>query len=121
MSADEEFLARLKTHLWAALEQSAHTVIASAMPVAPDIRALVAGREPTFVSKLSLQERFFLFEVSLETARQVGADVLAPAYCAALSIMPSDWWGTPGAVDTEAGRNLVALGTAALRCLVACF
>lgn len=121
MSATDEFLARLKPHLQTALEQSAHGVTASVMPVTPDIRALVAGRDLTFVSKLSPEERFFVFEVSPETARRVGVDMLALAYCAALSIVPADWWGTPGAVDTETGRHLVALGTAAVRCLVARF
>lgn len=121
MSVDDEFLTRLKPHLLAALVQSAHSATANAMPVAPDIRALVAGREPTFVARLSAEERFFVFEVSPETARRVDVAVVAPAYCAALSIVPGDWWGTPGAVNTEAGQRLVALGTAAVRCLNARF
>ncbi|MFP5246796.1 MAG: hypothetical protein ACLGH0_08885, partial [Thermoanaerobaculia bacterium] len=92
----------LRPHLRAAQEQSAHGATIKSVAAAADIRALLADVDRSSLASLSPAELFFVFEASPETAQQVDATLVASAYCAALAIVPADWWGTPGSADTAA-------------------
>ena len=105
----------------AARAESAHGATVDALPSARAIRELVAGADPEFIARLSPGDRFFVLEISPELAQRVDATAAAEAYCAAFSLVPADWWGVPGAVQTETSQHLVALGSAAIDCLAAHF
>ncbi len=121
MPTDADFFAMLKANLQGMIQQSAHGATVHAIPLASRTRELASNREPSFLEHLTPEERFFLFELIPELSQLAGPLLPAEAYCAALPLVPADWWGTPGGADTEAGQHLVALGAAALPCLAAYF
>jgi hypothetical protein len=110
---------RLRPHLDAARAEAPRAALVDGVAAAEPIRALVRGQPPSFLAGLSPEDRFLVAEASPETAAAADPALLAPGYCAALSRLPADWWGTPGSARTPAARRLVALGAAALPCLAA--
>jgi hypothetical protein len=105
----------------AAVRRAAETRFSLAgIPEAARVRDLVA-RAPDSWKALAPEDAFFLFEIDRAAAARAEPRRLAEAYCAGLGATAPEWWGIPGSTDTAAAAHLVALGRAALPCLITRF
>ncbi|MEO1270774.1 MAG: hypothetical protein AAFX99_22030 [Myxococcota bacterium] len=90
---------------------------ADALATAPRLRAAVGHATPEDLKALKPLQRFLVMEVSPNTS--LPSEEVAEAYCAALSQLPSDWWGSHGALESIAAERLIAMpGRAVDRCLM---
>lgn len=107
----------LRPLIRAVMDESRTYFSADTLPSGRALRqALEAARRGTW-QRLQPIERFFVFNAQPSLADDAGPVIVAESYCAALRSLPADWWGLPGAVDTSAAQNLVALGRSAIPCL----
>lgn len=117
---DDETVRDLTAAL-AAVRQAAETRFSLAgIPEITRVREL-AARAPDSWKALAPEEAFFLFEIDRGAAARADPRRLAEAYCAGLGATAPEWWGIPGSTDAAAAAHLIALGRAALPCLIARF
>jgi len=114
-------LTRLMQVLAEARKQSESYLSGPALPARKDIVAIVDADARPWWQSLSPEQTFLLFEVSPTTAGRAPAEVRAAGYCAGVENISAEWWGTPGAPQTEVSQRLIALGKSAAHCLVRLF
>jgi hypothetical protein len=120
-ATDGAKLAQLKAALAEARKQSDSYLSGEALPARADVARLVDGDATPWWEQLAPVEAFLLFETSKETAARAPADARAQAYCAGVEAISAEWWGTPGAPQTEVAKRAIALGAPVAKCLGALF
>ncbi|HEY6173883.1 MAG TPA: hypothetical protein VIX73_05530 [Kofleriaceae bacterium] len=121
MSRPDPPLARLTQLLGEARTQSDSYLSGEALPARKDIAAIVDADPRPWWQSLTPDQTFLLFEASPETAARAPADVRVNAYCAGVETVSAEWWGTPGAPQTQLSQRVIALGAPAARCLARLF
>jgi hypothetical protein len=114
-------LTRLSHVLAEARKQSESYLSGEALPARNDIVAIVDADARPWWQSLTPDQTFLLFEASPPTAARAPADVRATAYCAGVESVSAEWWGTPGAPQTELSRRVIALGKPVAQCLARLF
>lgn len=114
-------LTRLTQVLAEARSQSDSYLSGEALPARKDIAAIVDADPRPWWQSLAPDQNFLLFEASPDTAARAPADVRLRAYCAGVEAVSAEWWGTPGAPQTQLSQRVIALGAPAARCLAALF
>src|SRR5262249_54547389 len=114
-------LTRLTQVLAQARKQSESYLSGEALPARKDIVAIVDSDARPWWTSLTPEQTFLLFEASPTTAARAPIDVRTTAYCAGVENISAEWWGTPGAPQTELSQRVIALGKPAARCLVRLF
>jgi hypothetical protein len=72
------------------------------------LRLLPAEPEDLWRTLTPLQS-FFVFETAPEYLRKAPREVVRSAYCAAMEVLPGDWWGPYGSVDTDTAQRLMRI------------
>jgi hypothetical protein len=114
-------LARLTELLGEARRQSDSYLSGEALPARKDIAAIVDGDARPWWQSLTPDQMFLLFEASPDTAARAPAEVRVSAYCAGVEAISAEWWGTPGAPQTQLAQRVIGVGRSAARCLVRLF
>jgi predicted transcriptional regulator len=120
-AAPDAQLTRLTQMLAEARKQSESYLSGEALPARKDIVAIVDADARPWWQSLTPDQTFLLFEASPPTAARAPADVRVTAYCAGVENISAEWWGTPGAPQTELSRRVIALGKPVARCLARLF
>lgn len=114
-------LTRLTQVLAEARKQSDSYLSGEALPARKDLAAIVDAEARPWWESLTPEQSFLLFEASPKTAARAPADVRTTAYCAGVENISAEWWGTPGAPQSELSQRVIALGMPAAKCLAQLF
>lgn len=114
-------LARLIQLLGEARKQSESYLSGEALPACKDIAAIVDADPRPWWQSLTPDQTFLLFEASPDTAARAPASVRINAYCAGVETVSAEWWGTPGAPQTQLSQRVITVGKPAARCLARLF
>ena len=114
-------LTRLAQVLAEARTQSNSYLSGDALPARKDIAAIVDAEARSWWESLTPEQAFLLFEASPKTAARSPVDVRTTAYCAGVENISAEWWGTPGAPQTELSQRVIAVGMPVAKCLAQLF
>ena len=59
--------------------------------------------------RLSPIQSFFVFETEPEYLKKAPREVAQAAYCAAMEVLPGDWWGSYGSPSSDTSQRLLAI------------
>lgn len=79
---------------------------AEALPLRDAVKKAAMQLPDGFWEQLLPEENFFVFELLPELADKANPNIVAEAYCSALSHCVADWWGMPGHFNTDAAKRL---------------
>ena len=116
-TAQDTAQGKLREALRAIRAESQHYFSLAALPSRKQLQQAAEACNGDVWRQMTPLERFFVFGISSKIRAAAGPATVAEAYCAALRVMPADYWGMPGSLDTPQAHELLDLGRAAQPCL----